>query len=242
MAGDASTGEDRYSYEFAPRFNTAEIGADFYWLYSATFDGNVQNGGTALHLAYYDLVAQAAGDKNVSFARLKTIQAWYEKVKAAGGTGWDFYHKYYDNYTDIGIQGGPSGGTIGVDYEFLEAALLFAAVPDAYFGMDTSYDDTLVFQPSLPDAMDFWKMENLTFSGYYYDVSVGQFFVQISGVNEYREGQGSRNAKLEIRMPKPAFQFKVYLNNAETANYRLEDDQIVIETKFGNVKAEIKKI
>ena len=163
-------------------------------------------------------------------------------MKAAGGTGWDFYHKYYDNYTDIGIQGGPSGGTIGVDYEFLEAALLFAAVPDAYFGMDTSYDDTLVFQPSLPDAMDFWKMENLTFSGYYYDVSVGQFFVQISGVNEYREGQGSRNAKLEIRMPKPAFQFKVYLNNAETANYRLEDDQIVIETKFGNVKAEIKKI
>ena len=242
VAGDASTGEDIYYYEFAPRFNTAEIGADFYWLYSATFDGNVQNGGTALHLAYYDLVAQAAGDKNVSFARLKTIQAWYEKVKAAGGTGWDFYHKYYDNYTDIGIQGGPSGGTIGVDYEFLEAALLFAAVPDAYFGMDTSYDDTLVFQPSLPDAMDFWKMENLTFSGYYYDVSVGQFFVQISGVNEYREGQGSRNAKLEIRMPKPAFQFKVYLNNAETANYRLEDDQIVIETKFGNVKAEIKKI
>ena len=109
------------------------------------------------------------------------------------------------NYTDIGIQGGPSGGTIGVDYEFLEAALLFAAVPDAYFGMDTSYDDTLVFQPSLPDAMDFWKMENLTFSGYYYDVSVGQFFVQISGVNEYREGQGDVYKRQAVLPPTVTF-------------------------------------
>jgi len=36
-------------------------------------------------------------------------------------------------------------------------------------------------------------------------------------------------------MPKPAFQFKVYLNNAETANYRLEDDQIVIDVDDGNI-------
>lgn len=239
VAGDQSTGEDIYYYEFAPRFNTAEIGSDFYWAYSASFNGNVQNGGTALHLAYYDLVSQAMLNKNKSFDRLKTIQAWYEKVKAAGGTGWDFYHAYYDN-TNIGIQGGTSSGTIGVDYEFLEAALLLTAVPDAYFGLDTRYDGTLIVSPALPGALDYWRMENLTFGKYYYDLSIGQYFVQCSAVSEYTAGSGLENAKLEIRMNEPSFQYKIFLNGEETQDYRVEGGKIVLQTEFGNVKAEIK--
>lgn len=242
VESDDSKGADIYYYEFAPRFNTAEIGSDFTWQYSAMFNGNVQNGGTALQLAYYDLVAQASVDKNASYNRLKNTQKWYEKVKAAGGKGWDFYHKYYDNYTNIGIQGGPSSGTIGVDYEFLEAALLFVAVPDAYFGLDTRCDNTLVLTPALPDAMKFWKMENLTFSGYYYDVSVGQYFVQVSGVNDYTEGSGSKDAALEIRMREPSFNYEVYLNGNKTTDYRTENGKIVLNVGFGNVKTEIKKV
>ena len=239
VRGDLSSGDDIYTYEFAPRFNTAEIGSDFYWGYSAVFGGNVQDGGTALHLAYYDLVAQSAISKNTSFERLKAIQSWYEKVKAAGGTGQDFYRAYYDK-TDISVQGGDSSGTIGVDYEFLEAALLFCAVPDAYFGLDTSYDGTLIVAPRLPSELDFWRMENLTFAGRYYDLSAGQFFVQISAVSDYREN--AVDAKIEIRMQKPSFDFKILLNGEETSDYRIDGDRIVVRADFADVKAEIKKV
>ena len=62
VSGDDSTGEDIYYYELAPRFNTQNIDPDFVWKYSCGWDGNVQNGGTALHLAYYDVLSQSIGN------------------------------------------------------------------------------------------------------------------------------------------------------------------------------------
>lgn len=238
--GDNSKGEDIYRYEFAPRFNTEEIGSDFYFGYSASFDGNVQNGGTALHLAYYDLTARAALDKNDSFLQLKKIQSWYEKVKAAGGTGWNFYHAYYDN-TSIGIQGGQSSGVIGVDYEFLEAALLFVAVPDAYFGLGTRADGTLTVSPAFPDGLDYWKMENLTYGGYYYDLSVGKYFAQISDVAEYKNGSAVAGTKAEITFKKPSFDFVIYLDGKQTSDYRIEGDKVIVTFAFRSAKVEIRE-
>ncbi len=238
--GDNSKGEDIYRYEFAPRFNTEEIGSDFYFGYSASFDGNVQNGGTALHLAYYDLTARAARDKNDSFNRLKKIQSWYEKVKAAGGSGWNFYHAYYDN-TSIGIQGGQSSGVIGVDYEFLEAALLFAAVPDAYFGLTTYAGGTLAVSPAFPDGLDYWKMENLTYGGYYYDLSIGKYFAQISDVAEYKKGSAVVGTKAEISFKKPSFDFVIYLDGEQTSDYRIEGDKVIVTFAFRSAKVEIRE-
>lgn len=240
VEGDNSKGEDIYRYEFAPRFNTEEIGSDFYFGYSASFDGNVQNGGTALHLAYYDLVARAARDKNDSFGRLKKIQSWYEKIKAAGGSGWNFYHAYYDN-TSVGIQGGQSSGVIGVDYEFLEAALLFAAVPDAYFGLGTCADGTLTVSPAFPDGLDYWKMENLTYGGYYYDLSVGKYFAEISDVAEYKEGSAVAGTKAEISFRKPSFDFVIYLDGKQTSDYRTEGDRVIVTFAFRSAKVEIRE-
>lgn len=240
VEGDNSKGEDIYRYEFAPRFNTEEIGSDFYFGYSASFDGNVQNGGTALHLAYYDLVARAARDKNDSFGRLKKIQSWYEKIKAAGGSGWNFYHAYYDN-TSVGIQGGQSSGVIGVDYEFLEAALLFAAVPDAYFGLGTRADGTLTVSPAFPDGLDYWKMENLTYGGYYYDLSVGKYFAEISDVAEYKEGSAVAGTKAEISFRKPSFDFVIYLDGKQTSDYRTEGDRVIVTFAFRSAKVEIRE-
>ncbi len=238
---DQSKGNDIYRYEFAPRFNTAEIGSDFYFAYTASFDNNVQNGGTALHLAYYDIVSQASLDINKGFKRLMKVKEWYKKVKAAGGSGQNFYHQYYDNFTDIGIQGGNSGGTIGVDVEFLEAALMFVSVKDAFLGISADYDTTLNIAPSFPDDLKFLRLENLVFGGYYYDAAVGKFFTQISGVGEYKKNSGNEYAKLRIVMEKPAWKFNVYLNGEETQNYSLNSGKITLNLPFADCKVEIKK-
>ena len=108
VSGDTSTGSDIYFYEFAPRFNTK----DCYENFSAFAYDNVsglmescgtcwskqlQNGGAAIAWTYYDLVARAKvlGVDN-AYERLKEIQAWYVKVQAAGGSGYQFYSAYYD--------------------------------------------------------------------------------------------------------------------------------------------------
>lgn len=241
VKGDISTGEDIYYYEFAPRFNTGEIGSDFYFGYSASFGDNVQNGGTALHLAYYDILAQAAIGKDLAFDRLKVIQSWYEKVQAAGGTGWNFYRKYYDS-TSVNVQGGGTSGTIGVDYEFLEAALLISAVPDAFFGLDTASDNTLLVTPRLPASLDFWKIENLTYGGVYYDLSIGKYFAQISGVEGYRENANIAGAKVSFTFKKPSFQFKIYLDDEEITDYRIENDNLIVTVAFRDAKVEIKGV
>lgn len=240
VSGDKSSGEDIYRFEFAPRFNTAEIGGDFYYGYSATFNGNVQNGGTALHLAYYDVVSQSRVDLEKGYSRLDAIRKWYEKVKAAGGSGWDFYREYYKD-TGIPCQGGPSGGLIGLDYEFLEAAILFKAVPDSFFGLGADSDGTLTVTPSFPEELDYWRMENLTFAGSYYDVAIGKYFAQIADVAEYSEGSG-REAKVRLSVREPNFGYEVYLNGEKTENYTVENGRIVYTGAFGNVTLEVKGV
>lgn len=242
IANDESKGDDIYYFEFAPRFNTDDIGTDFYWGYSTAWNGNVQNGGTALHLSYYDLLAQAVVNKDNSFARLKNIQKWYENVQQAGGEGLNFYREYYKDIPDMPLQGNDTQGILGLDYEWLEAAILMAAVPDAYFGLSAGYNNVLRVEPSLPAALDFWKMENLTFSGYYYDLSIGHYFVEISDILEYRDGSGSENAKIEIVFAKPNFNFKLYVNDVETSDFIIDENQLSVSVPFDDVKVEIKKV
>ena len=240
VEGDDSTGDDIYYYEIAPRFNTHDIGNDFAWVYTCSWNGNVQNGGTALHLAYYDVVAESKVSTDSAYAKLKRLQYWYEKVKAAGGEGMNFYRAYY-NTTDITLQGGGTAGLVGVDYEFLEAALLFRAVPDAFFGMSTRADGTICFAPQLPTNLDWWRMENLVYDGYYYDVSIGKYFLQISNVREYQNNTGSQRAGLQVTFPIPDFNFKVYVNGTATKAYTIQDGYFIVEVPFENVKIEIKE-
>lgn len=239
VRGDRSTGSDIYRYEFAPRFNTADIVTDFYWGYAADFDGNVQNGGTALHLAYYDLVAQSTVSTEKAYSRLKSIQTWFEKVRAAGGEGMNFYRPYFNSQL-IGVQGGGSSGVVGVDYEFLEAALLISAVPDAFFGMSANYDNTLVFEPKMPEGLDYWKMENITFAGRYCDVTISKYFIQLSDVTEIASGTAKSGAKTELRLREPSFSYKVYLDGVETDQYTVSGGRIVVRTELKNVKLEVR--
>ena len=242
---DNSKGNDIYYYEIAPRFNTQDIGADFVWKYACDWDGNVQNGGTALHLAYYDILAQSAGSNATAYSKLKNLQAWFEKVKAAGGQGKAFYREYYNNYTSIQLQGRYDGvdhsGLVGVDCEFMEAALVFRSVPDAFFGMSTSADGMLNFAPALPNGMTWWRMENLVYAGNYYDVSIGKYFLQISGVTEYSAGSAQEDELyLTATFPIPSFDYAVYMNGTKVNSYMEIGNQVQIMVPFGNVKLEIK--
>lgn len=239
VAGDDSRGEDIYRYEFAPRFNTGEIGSDFFFGYSALFDGNVQNGGTALHLAYYDLVAQAAVGKDALSLRLNAFRDWYLKVLSAGGQGMDFYRTYYSG-SGIGLQGGGTGGTVGLDYEFLEAALLLRAVPEAIFSLRATADGTLCVSPALPKEYDYFRLENVTFAGHWLDVTVGQYFACISGLEEFRAGSGLSGKSVSFTFPKPSFDFEIYLDGVRTEDYRTQDGLVTVTLPLRNGKVEIK--
>ena len=92
-----------------------------------------------MYLSYYDLMSRidtyGADD---GFARLKGIQKWYEKVKAVADAASvdetnpkNFYREYYSQL-GIVMQGAGTAGGIGLDEEFLESALVLAAIPYGY--------------------------------------------------------------------------------------------------------------
>lgn len=198
VEGDASTGEDIYFYEFAPRVNTRDrkTGKDEITVVTPwKFGTDVQNGGASMHISYYDLLARNAyGGADASYKRLDSIRAWYEKVSAAGGSGYDFYRAYYvqrqveDNGDAYTMAGGGTLGAIGLDYEFYEASMLYAAVPAMYFGLDGTAYNTLSVAPNLPSSLSFMAMENLRFYGTVYDLFVSENKVIISGIAEPKDG------------------------------------------------------
>ena len=245
IEGDTSTGEDIYAYEFAPRFSTKDNTTDSTWTVGQTtgWECGVRNGGVVMQTSYYDLLARAlTNGTEDAYGRLTEIKDWYLDVRDAGGEGTEFYRVYYEAL-GIGMQGnydsdgdgvadGDTEGPIGIDCEFLEAALLFVSVPDVFFGMDPAADGTMVVQPRMPDALDYWRMENLLFGGVSYDLSIGEYFVQVSNITE------DSSLTLEVRLEKPSFKFKVTYNG-ETVSYTEEDGYIVVQVPFENGKVEI---
>lgn len=241
VEGDDSTGEDIYKFLFAPRFSTRNNTTDGVWcIQQATWECGVRNGGAVMQTSYYDMVARSkvsGGDD--AFARLKGIQDFYYRVRAAGGTGIEFYREYF-NGLGIGMQGnyhggGDNEGPIGIDCEFLEAALMFVSIPDAFFGMEPSYEGVLSVQPNMPTALDYWRMENLLFGGVSYDLSIGKYFVQLSNIKAENE------LSMEVKLAKPNFKFRVCYDG-ENVSYREENGYIIVKVPFINGKVEIKGV
>lgn len=245
IEGDDSMGEDLYKFRFAPRFSTRHNGTDSTWAVgqAAYWEVGVRDGGAVMQTSYYDLVARSAvRGADDAFSRLQGIQAFYYDVRAAGGTGQDFYRVYFREQ-GIGMQGnydadgdgvadGDNEGPVGIDCEFLEAALLFVSVPDAFFGMEPLSDGTLRVCPNMPSALDYWRMENLLFGGVAYDLSIGKYFVQVSNVT------ADSDLSFRAELVKPSFAFTVRCNGAEVP-YTEEDGRVVVTVPFGNCKIEI---
>ncbi len=232
-----------YDFEFAPRSTTVRNINQYVWNWGGTntFGGQVQDGGAIMYLSYYDMMSRiSAYGANNGFERLKGIQTWYEKVKkVADAAGVDssnpknFYREYY---SQIGIvmQGAGTAGGIGLDEEFLESALMLAAIPYGFFGISSDDYGVLSVEPSLPDSLDWWKMENLRYRGVDYDLSIGEDFVQVSYVRGKTE-----NLKLQVTLKKNSKQ-KVYVDGKETQDYTEDGDYVRVTVPFRSCKIFVK--
>ena len=242
-ADNSSRSKQIYFYQFAPRWNTKENVYQFWFRFEGKRTGpygwnkQVQNGGTAAHCAYYDMVAEnEVNGSDAAFTKLKNVQSWYETVKEAGGTGLNFYRTYYLK-NGIILQGGSSSGVLGLDYEFIEATLLYTTVPTVFFGLGSTSYNCLNIAPQLPSSLDYWKMENLSFADLYYDLSIGDNWVQINSV------QGDTAGKtLCVTLDAPAGNFEVRQYNTiltEGTDYVVQNGQVVITVPFRNGRIQI---
>ncbi len=232
-----------YDFAFAPRSTTVRNTNQYVWNWAGTnkFGGQVQDGGAIMYLSYYDLMSRISvyGADN-AFERLKGIQSWYEQVKAvADAANVDetdptrFYREYYSKL-GIVMQGAGTAGGIGLDEEFLESALVLAAIPYGFFGLGSASYQTLCVAPQLPADLDWWKMENLRFCDVDYDLSIGANFVQISYVRGITAG-----LELEVTLPKTAAQ-KVYIDGVETGEYTTAGETVTVTVPFRSCKIMVK--
>ncbi len=238
-----------YQYEFAPRWNTVENLYQFWWHFLNTgspryptktyaWNRQVQNGGTSLQCAYYDVAAEKTQNgTDAAFAKVKKLQTWYEKVAAARGAKDGFYSAYYLG-EGIALQGVKGAGLLGCDSEFVEASLLYAMVPYQFFGLTGTKANTLDITPALPADLDWWKMENLMFGGIMYDLSIGTDWVQINSIS------AENDYKVCVTLPKPEGDFTVRQHTTQLTagtDYVVVGDTVVITAPFTNGRIQIVK-
>ena len=208
-----------YEYEFAPKTNVIDIGNQKVWAQRVlSYGESVQNGGAILFMSYYDILARLKyiGADN-AYSRLNAIIGWYNDVKLeyelSGNEPKDFYVEYYDG--EETLQGHGSGGTLGLDAEFVENAMLLSVIPDGFVGLDTYYDDgvpVLTVNPNLPDNVKAWKLEDVRYLGVHFDVYVGNSFAMIKNVSDIIE-DATDNSKLSITLHYTGATPTVYVNN-----------------------------
>lgn len=244
VSGDTSTGADVYFYEFAPRFSTLQNTVDYGFYYTSPgFSTQVQDGGAVMCWSYYDLMSrkEVYGADN-AFARLKEIQKWYEKVRAAGGDGVNFYGDYYMYLEDgTGIytlqQSGITNGAIGLDTEFLESIMLINSLPNAFFGLNASEYNTLSITNDLPSKLDWLKIDNMLYGGVRYSARLNKNSIVIDKIkNDVPSGY-----KIAFNFDEPNKKYKVYIDGKEVTDYTVSNGKIRIVTEFKETKIEIKE-
>ena len=223
-------------------------------------ESQVQHGGAIMYTSYYDLMSRInVNGADNAYERLNAIKDWYMDVYAyyqtSGSTPDDFYWDYYENsqwdsngdgngeYWRIqnGIKGqaerdGFTGGIIGIDGEFLESFLPVSAIPYGFFGVESIGNGTLQIAPKLPKDLDYWTVENLTFGGCKYDVTIYDNAVQITSVDK----DEANGLTLKVAFDAPTSEYTVYVNGFATTDYEVIDGQIVVELAFGNAIVEIR--
>ena len=263
VAGDNSTGNDIYFYEFAPRFNTKDnitqinfalaslhFGSNSVWAKNrygnGQFSRQVQNGGAVIWASYYDLLARAQvlGVDN-AYTRLEEITEWYKKVKSTTtGTGADFFKNYYSalesgdgrGYYVRQAANSDGAGSIGVDSEFLENVILIKALPEAFFGMKPQGLNSISFTNGLPSSTGYMKLDNISLGNAVYSVYMTKNEIKLS-VNS---GETVESASVTLKFAAPLGNYDVYVNGKKTIDYELIDGFICVKVDFGNVTVSVK--
>lgn len=222
----------------------------------------VQNGGAVMYTSFFDLMSRiSAYGADDAFARLRSIKDWYMEIyeyyaqsKNFNRNPDRFYWDYYENsqwdadgdgkgdYYALqnGIKGtnertiGPNG-VMGIDGEFLESFLMVSAIPYGFFGIDTLNGDTLKIQPKLPSDLEYWGMENLSYNGVKYDLTIFKNSVRIDSVR----GNGS-GILVQVTLDAPANFTTVYVNGVEANNYTIKDGKVTVNVPLRSVTIELK--
>ena len=233
-----------YDYGFAPRVTTKK-NFEQYTTGHASQANNLygmscQDGGAILFTSYYDLYARfITNGADDAFKRLSAIKDWYLKVYEYSAEDFGaayFYRAYYD---DLGIllQGNGNGGSLGLDSEFLENAIVYSIVPFAFFGLAGTSDGCLSVTPSLPKDLKFWRMENLMYRNIRYDLEIGRDYVLIESVRGDTSGR-----KIKANFAYSGSDPAVYIDGVklDRSNYVFKDGIVTVETDFSAKKLEVK--
>lgn len=259
--GDEVVGDEIYFFEFAPRTNTGDVTIDCSIHHShgqkgefitrpnqitKNFGEDIQNGGASIHVSFFDLEARNAFyGADDSFERFSAIKDWYLKVlKAEKDTEMILGNAFYSNYYDLlfadtddkrySLSGGGKVAAIGLDAEFYESAMLYATIPDMYFGLDSTKWKQLTVAPDVPSQLKYMAMSNLMFHDIKYNLYVENDRVVLSGVRGEVDGQ---TLKVELKGTKNS---TVYVNNKKYTGFTYDGGKITLEIPFGQCVVEVK--
>lgn len=235
-----------YDYEFAPRTTTVKNSEQYTTGHameaSKAYGASCQDGGAILFTSYYDMMArlQTEGADN-AYSRLKGIRDWYLKIynyaQENGYSGANFYRSYYMSELGLSLQGMGTAGSLGLDAEFIENAIVYSVVPFGFFGLESVEKDTLSVSPQLPSELSFWRMENLMFNGVRYDLEVGQDYAILESIRGNTDG-----LKCTLCIPAKSETPKVYQNGTllPSSAYTVEDGSVVITVDFRAQKIQVR--
>lgn len=233
-----------YDFEFAPRVTTKKNYSQYTQGHAneakLVYGTSCQDGGAILYTSYYDLMARfKTNGIEDAYKRLTGIKEWYKKVydySAEDFGATDFYRAYYD---DLGItlQGGNKAGSLGLDIEFLENAIVYSFVPFAFFGLEGTCDGCLSVTPSLPKDLKFWRMENLMFHNVRYDLQIGKKYVLIESVRG-----NTLNENIVLNFYYKGKNPSVYIDGEkiDKADYVFANNTVTVKTGFTAKKVEVK--
>lgn len=244
--GDEEEPEDYgiYDYVFAPRTHTIKNTEQYTTGHASgatrPYSYSCQDGGAILFTSYYDIMARmnAKGVED-AYERLGDIKDWYLKVydfSAEDYGATQFYRSYYLN-EGITLQGGGTEGTLGLDTEFLENAILYAVVPMGFFNIESKVANTLSVSPNLPKELEFWRMENLMFQEVKYDLEIGKNYVVLESVRGATE-----DMKLTVNLETKKNNPKVYSNGMilDKSCYEVKDGVVSVTVDFVAQKIVVK--
>ena len=242
VEGDTSTGDDIYIFEFAPRYSTVDNKKDYLWAYQKGGEGrlrfgdSVNDGGAVITWSYHDLVArvQERGVED-AFGRLKEINAWYDKVASYGGEGINFYREYYDRQDVVTVQGSGNEGGAGLDSEFLEASLMYAAIPYGFFGFDATEADTIGFTHNLPEKLTYWQINHMEVGSLKFSVKMTKNSFTILNAKGV-----VGDMKLKLTFDKPSGSEQVLIDGKATTDYVVNNDKIIVTIPFANCTVTVK--
>lgn len=244
VSGDTAKGKDEiYEFICSPLITTKRNLYMFaYGGFTGNFGNQVQDGGSAMWVTYYDLIARAQvyGTSN-AYERTKEIYDWYEDVSEAyyeinpDGVRPDQFYREYARNNMVSLQGGGQQGALGLDEEFLENAVVVAAYPELILGMDSVDYKVLEIAPNLPSQLTYFKAENLAYQYVKYDCTVGNNFVRIENVRDGAVGSyngSSEGVTVRITLPEPDGTYQVLIDNTPTTDYKVVNGYVVVEVPF----------